>query len=164
MAVDPPPPLHIPASPYFPFLALRTVAKLCTILAPLAPIGCPIATAPPWMFIFSKGTFSSLDIAIGTTEKASLNSKHSMSLASNPAFLSAFYEAKNGLLQKSTDSISESAYAIIFASGLIFNSFTLSSDIKIRQQAPSLIFEAFAEVIVPFLSKAGFNFGIISSL
>lgn len=45
--VDPPPPLQIPANPYLPPLFFKAVIRLCRILAPLAPIGCPIATAPP---------------------------------------------------------------------------------------------------------------------
>ena len=74
IAVDPPPPLHIPTSPYFPPLIRITVNKLCTILAPLIPIGCPIATAPPNAFTFYFGSFSISIIARGTTENASLNS------------------------------------------------------------------------------------------
>ena len=47
IAVDPPPPLQMLAKPYFPFLCLKVVNKLNINLAPLIPIGCPIATAPP---------------------------------------------------------------------------------------------------------------------
>ena len=46
-AVDPPPPLQIPANPYLPPLCLKVVIRLWMSLAPLIPIGWPRATAPP---------------------------------------------------------------------------------------------------------------------
>lgn len=70
MAVDPPPPLQIPANPYFAFFSFKVVMRLWTILAPLAPMGWPIATAPPITFILSFGIFSISIMAIGTTENA----------------------------------------------------------------------------------------------
>lgn len=70
MAVDPPPPLHILANPYLPLLSFKAVIKLCTILAPLTPIGWPIATAPPKMFTFSLGMFSFCITTMGTIENA----------------------------------------------------------------------------------------------
>lgn len=60
-------------------------------------------------------------------------------------------------MQKSIDSPYASAYAIILTNGLrlFFSIFYL--DIKMRQQAPSLILDALADVMVPFLSNAGLS-------
>ena len=46
-AVAPPPALQIIATPSLPFFDLSTLIKAVSILAPEAPTGCPIATAPP---------------------------------------------------------------------------------------------------------------------
>ena len=75
IAVDPPPPLQIPANPYLAFFNFNVVIKLWTILAPLTPIGWPIATAPPNTLTFYLGTDIISIITIGTRENASLNSK-----------------------------------------------------------------------------------------
>lgn len=64
-------------------------------------------------------------------------------------------------MQKSTDYTSASAYAIILTKGFNLLYLIFVYDIKIIQHAPSLILDAFAEVIVPFLSKAGFNWVIM---
>lgn len=51
---------------------------------------------------------------------------------------------------------------MILAKGFIPLSFATFSAIKMKAQAPSLILEALAAVIVPFLAKAGFNPGNLS--
>ena len=45
IALAPPPPLHIPATPSSP--GLRVLASRAVIRAPEAPNGCPIEIAPP---------------------------------------------------------------------------------------------------------------------
>ena len=45
IALAPPPPLHIEATPFCP--GCKAWAKWMTILAPEAPSGCPSDTAPP---------------------------------------------------------------------------------------------------------------------
>lgn len=67
-------------------------------------------------------------------------------------------------MEKSTGSISASAYATILANGLIFKALSLSPDISTTAQAPSLILEALAAVIVPVLEKAGANWVNLLSL
>ena len=47
---------------------------------------------------------------------------------------------------------------MILANGLVLDDINFDLDIKIIEQAPSLILEAFATVTVPFLSNDGFNF------
>ena len=76
----PPPPLHIPAIPYFPPFYFKTVINDNTILAPdilllyliYYPIGCPKATAPPLTFTFSTGISKSFILANTVAAKASL--------------------------------------------------------------------------------------------
>lgn len=46
----PPPPLHTPATPKWPFFSFRTPSSVTRIRAPLQPRGCPRETAPPWAF------------------------------------------------------------------------------------------------------------------
>lgn len=70
MAVAPPPPLQMLASPYLACFSLRVVMRLWTILAPLTPIGCPIATAPPRILTFYLLIPSIFIMAIGTIENA----------------------------------------------------------------------------------------------
>ncbi len=71
MALAPPPPLQILATPYLPFLSLKTVYKDKTILAPLNPIGCPILIAPPWTFTFSGSKSISFILASAVAANAS---------------------------------------------------------------------------------------------
>lgn len=78
MADAPPPPLHILASPYFALFYFKMCTRLRTILAPLIPIGCPKATAPPLTFIFSSPISSSFILARAVAENASLTSKKSI--------------------------------------------------------------------------------------
>lgn len=47
---------------------------------------------------------------------------------------------------------------MILAKGLVDVDFNFSSDMRMIEQAPSLILEALATVTVPFLSNEGFNF------
>jgi hypothetical protein len=48
IAEAPPPPLQIPAAPYFPLFCLSTLIRVTIILDPLLPKGCPKETAPPF--------------------------------------------------------------------------------------------------------------------
>jgi hypothetical protein len=72
IAVDPPPPLHKEAIPYLPLLAYRTFIKESTTLAPLIPIGWPIAIAPPFTFTLLTSKSINLRLASTVTAKASL--------------------------------------------------------------------------------------------
>lgn len=53
---------------------------------------------------------------------------------------------------------------MIFAIGLMPFYYSLALDMRMIEHAPSLILEAFAPVIVPFLSKEGLSFETTSSL
>ena len=53
MALAPPPPLHIAASPVSPLFVFITLTRVVTIRAPEAPSGWPSETDPPKTFTFS---------------------------------------------------------------------------------------------------------------
>ena len=64
MALAPPPPLQIPATPIFPPLCLSTEVSVERIRAPEAPIGCPSDTAPT-LYGFSNGTTTAFELSKG---------------------------------------------------------------------------------------------------
>ncbi len=70
------------------------------ILDPELPSGCPNATAPPFTFTLDASNPKILLLARPTTEKASLNSKKSISDISSPAFLRAIGKALAGAVVK----------------------------------------------------------------
>ena len=65
-------------------------------MAPLAPIGCPKAMAPPFGLVFSFGKASSLATAKACAAKASLDSITSISSTLRPARSSAILQAATG--------------------------------------------------------------------
>mmetsp|Transcript_5808 Transcript_5808/g.17490 ORF Transcript_5808/g.17490 Transcript_5808/m.17490 type:complete len:354 (-) Transcript_5808:229-1290(-) len=145
------------ATPYLPPVSLRTESNVTRILAPLHPIGCPMAQDPPCWLTFSWGMFSSCMLAITTAAKASLISKASTSwreISGN--FPISFFTALAGVVGNCTGSCSASAYPRTLAIGCTPSSAPFSSDMRTRAAAPSLMVEALAAVMVPaFLSKAG---------
>lgn len=85
--VPPPPPLQMPAIPYFPEFCFSTDSRDKTILEPdilhynfSYPTGWPKATAPPFTLIFSIPMSKSFIFASTVTAKASLISWKSMLL------------------------------------------------------------------------------------
>jgi len=70
--------------------------SVINILTPEQPNGCPKETAPPFTLILLLSKPSNLVLAIPTTEKASLNSKKSISSLDTFAF---FKRPKAMLLQ-----------------------------------------------------------------
>jgi len=79
-----------------------------------------------------------------------------------PALSKAILEDLAGAIQKSIGSTSASAELKILARGVAPVSFNFYSLIKIIEQAPSLILEELAAVMVPVLLKAGLNLTIFS--
>ena len=65
--------------------------------APLAPIGCPSAIAPPFTFTFDSSIPSIRIELIATDANASLISNRSMSSMPMPAFSSTFLVAFAGV-------------------------------------------------------------------
>lgn len=156
-AVAPPPPLQMPTHPNLPFFRLRTPSSVVTILAPLAPNGCPKATAPPCRFTFSSPRFSSFKLASATTLKASLISNASISSCFTPACFNAFGIARAGAVVNFDGAFAASPHPKILAIGFRFSSFSFASETRTTAEAPSERGEALGAVMVPPLgTKAGF--------
>src|SRR5215207_8777440 len=95
-AMPMPPPMQRVTRPYRPRWRSISCRILVVSTAPVAPIGCPIETAPPMGLSFSSGISSSLCTARATEEYASFSSTTSMSSIESPAFLSAWRVAGIG--------------------------------------------------------------------
>ena len=93
--------------------------------------------------------------AMVTTEKASLISQRSMSLALRPALSRASLAASTGAVVNQSGSWAKDAWLTILPRGFTPRDSAFSADVTTNAAAPSLILDAFAAVTVPCLSKAG---------
>ena len=84
-----PTPTHMVARPYLPPRCFNSCSRVADIRAPLQPSGWPIAMTPPFTFTLAASSPNILELAIPTTEKASLNSKKSTSSLEIPALSNA---------------------------------------------------------------------------
>ncbi len=150
-----PPPIHIDARAFFPPSLDNMLAALQAILAPEAPNGCPTDKAPPSILTISGFNPSSLMQAILCEEKASFNSKTSISLQFHPALFSASLVEETG--PKPISSGGQPVVAAETTLAIGFNSFFLakSSLQMIEKTAPSVNGEEVAAVTVPSSMKAG---------
>ena len=106
--------------------------------APDAPIGCPIATAPPLTFTRSS-SIPSMRIEFRVTEaNASLISHRSMSPGCRPALSSAFSAALAGVRASHSKSSATAAWAMIVASTSRPSRSAHSSEANTIAPAPSL--------------------------
>src|SRR5436309_6994546 len=85
---------------------------------PDAPIGCPMAMAPPLTLIFDVSQPISLLTPIACAANASLISIRSRSRAVHPAFLRQSWLAGTGPIPMILGSTPADEYALIVASGL----------------------------------------------
>src|SRR5919112_571426 len=158
-AMPMPPPMHSVTRPYWPPVRARWCRILTVRTAPVAPMGCPSATAPPTGLSFSSGTSSSRPTAIAMEEKASFASTASRSSTLRPAFFRAMREA--GIMPVPMTDGSTPATAAetsLPATGRPSSPAFLSLETSIME-APSLMPLALAAVTVPpsFL-KTGLSF------
>ena len=72
-AIPCPPPIHIVAKPYLPFLFLSSYTNLVIMIEPVAPTGCPNAIAPPFTLTFSGSNPNCLFTAQAWAAKASFD-------------------------------------------------------------------------------------------
>src|SRR5271170_5962970 len=96
IAVASPPPMQRLAIPRRLPRALSAYSRVVMMRAPVAPIGCPSAQAPPLMFTFRGSRSNSWIAAIGTAANASLISYRSTSLACQFNCASNFCMAPTG--------------------------------------------------------------------
>ena len=154
--------MHRVARPFFApdrFISNRSVVRM---RAPEAPMGWPMAMAPPLTLTLAGSRPSSLTTHRLWAAKASLDSIRSKSATVQPAFSSAFFEAGIGpvpMIDGSTPAVAEAAMR---ARGSSPRAFASSALISTRAAAPSFRPEALAAVTLPSLAKAGRSFCISS--
>ena len=96
VAIPIPRPIHWVANAYFLFSLLNSWAAFPVSLAPVAPSGCPKASAPPSILTLLGSIFKSFMQASDWDAKASLSSTISISFIVNFALSNAFWEAPIG--------------------------------------------------------------------
>ncbi len=123
--------------------------------APDAPIGWPMAMAPPLTLTLSGSQPKSLLTAQAWAAKASLASTRSRSSTDQPAFLQrlARWPDRAGAHDGRIDA--GMGPDAMRASGVMPRFVASSADISTRAAAPSLMPDALPAVTVPSLSKAG---------
>src|SRR6266704_3004410 len=131
--------------------------------APLAPMGWPRATAPPFTLTFSGLSLSWRVTAIAATEKASLSSTRSTSMSrSQPVFVRSFSTASTGAIITHLGSTPLTACATIRAIGCLPSRDAFRSLVTINAAAPSFVPGALPAVTVPSFLKAGLSFASAS--
>src|SRR5439155_14995543 len=150
-----PPPPHSAAAPVRRPRRFSSFARVKTRRAPLAPIGCPSATAPP-LTLTRSSSIASIRVAFSATAaNASLISTRSRSSTSRPAFFSALLRARAGTVCSHAYRSALMPWATISTSGSAASFRARSLDITTTAAAPSEICDALPAVIVPFFLNAG---------
>mmetsp|Transcript_27232 Transcript_27232/g.78200 ORF Transcript_27232/g.78200 Transcript_27232/m.78200 type:complete len:270 (-) Transcript_27232:245-1054(-) len=125
--------------------------RLDMSIAPVAPMGCPRAMAPPFTFSFERSPpVQALAHANGTEENASFTSTRSMSLIVSRALPSTCSVAGIGPSSITTGSPAARPSATTRARGRRPSRWRPRSLHTSRAAAPSQIWEAAAAVSVPF--------------
>mmetsp|Transcript_30700 Transcript_30700/g.73591 ORF Transcript_30700/g.73591 Transcript_30700/m.73591 type:complete len:229 (-) Transcript_30700:495-1181(-) len=160
MATPWPPPMHRVASPFFAPRRCISCRRSTAIRAPLAPMGWPIAMAPPLTLTLAGSQPMPLFTLSACAAKASLASTRSRSSCFHPAFPSAAFTAGIGPVPMIFGSTPAAAKLTTVASGVNPAAFAASSDISSITAAPSLIPDADPAVTVPSFLNAGFSLAI----
>mmetsp|Transcript_39174 Transcript_39174/g.101311 ORF Transcript_39174/g.101311 Transcript_39174/m.101311 type:complete len:288 (+) Transcript_39174:65-928(+) len=149
MATPWPPPMHNVARPRLARECCISWSRSTTIRQPDAPIGCPIAMAPPFTLTFAGSQPISLFTARACAAKASFASMMSRSLTVHPALSRHFFEAGMGPVPITFGSTPALAKEQILASGTSPRALAFASDMTRHSAAPSLMPEAFPAVTLP---------------
>src|SRR5919197_904515 len=112
-----PPPPQIAAPPSSTPRRRISYASSSTMRAPLAPIGWPSATAPPFTFTSSSSKPSIRVTCSATAANASFTSRRPRSWTSSPAFFSACCIARAGTVWRYAYRSADIPWATISASG-----------------------------------------------
>ena len=164
MATPMPPPMHRVASPFLPPERFSSCSRVVRMRAPEAPIGWPMAMAPPLTFTLAGSRPSSFSTHRLWAAKASLDSTRSRSATVQPAFSSALRDAGIGPVPMMAGSTPALAQERMVARGSRPRALASSADMSTIAAAPSLSPEALAAVTEPSLVKAGRSFSIDSSV
>ncbi len=131
--------------------------RVTTIRAPLAPIGCPSATAPPLTLNCSSEKPNSRWTAIDADAYASLCSTRSKSVGRSPVCRRCFFTVGIGDSMTSRGWTPLSAAEWIHAIGFAPRSRTSRALARTRAAAPSDNFEEFPAVRIPSGANTGFR-------
>src|SRR3989454_9742774 len=141
-----PPPRHRVASPRFAPRSFIAYTRVVKTRAPLQPIGCPSATAPPFTLNFSCGIPSSRITARLAAAYASLCSNRSMSSTERPVFFRSFRTPGIGASITHSGLTPAVLYATTPASGVTPCRSAASRDITTIAALPSLNWDALPAV------------------
>src|SRR3954453_10401595 len=130
-------------------------AAVSRIRAPLAPIGWPSATAPPFGVTIASSTPSMRVACTVTPANASLISTTSRSSVVAPIRFNAFSSASAGTVCSDANRSADIPYASIRATGVSPSRRTAPSLATTTAHAPSLICDALPAVTVPSSVNAG---------
>src|SRR5437870_7272328 len=158
-----PPPRHRVASPRFAARSFMAYMRLVKTRAPLQPIGCPSATAPPLTLSFSRGIPSSRITARLAAAYASLCSNRSMSSTDRPVFFRSFRTPGIGASITHSGLTPAVLHATTRASGVTPWRSAASRDMTTIAAPPSLNWDAFPAVTCPPSRKTGGSFASLSS-
>src|SRR5690606_31505573 len=164
MASPWPPPLQMLARPNCTPRFRISWANVSTMRAPLAPMGWPSAMAPPLTLTISGSHSPSRVLTMVTTAKASLISTRPMSLRPRPALASAFSAARCGTVARYGGSAAAVAQERTRTMGLKPSARALSSFMRTRAAAPSLMPGALPAVMQPLGSNTGRSLASFSRL
>ena len=132
--------------------------------APVAPIGCPSAMAPPFTFTFDVSQPICRLTAIACEANASLISIRSRSFGSQPARARHRLDAGTGPMPMYFGSTPAEAKLLMRAIGFRPSSLAFFALVTSTMAAPSLMPEALPAVTVPSLAKAGRSLASASSV
>src|SRR5580698_1001510 len=155
IATPMPPPTQSVARPLRAPERCISCSRVVRMRAPDAPIGWPMAIAPPLTFTLAGSRPSSRTTLSDWAAKASLLSIRSRSETFQPAFSSAFWVAGIGPVPMISGGTPACAHEAMRASGFRPRRLASPAVISTSAAAPSLRPEALAAVTVPSLLKAG---------
>src|SRR5262249_1840123 len=164
MAMPMPPPMQSVARPFLASRFCISCNNVVRMRAPEAPIGWPMAMAPPFTLTLPVSQPRSLFTASAWAARASLVSTRSGSPIFQPAFFSALREAGIGPEPMTLGSTPAVAQEAMRASGFKPRFLASFAVISTTAAAPSLMPDALPAVTVPSLSKAGLSFAASSTL
>ena len=127
-------------------------------LAPVHPSGWPRAIAPPFTFTLSGSSDSSRITGRDCAANASFSSTRSTRLSFIRSRFMSFGIAAIGPIPITSGATPATANPRKRAIGSTPSSFSTFPETTIATAAPSLIWEEFPAVTVPFASKAGLSF------
>src|SRR5690606_19130913 len=150
-----PPPMHRVARPFLASRRTISCSRVTSMRQPDAPIGWPMAMAPPFTFTLAVSQPMSRLTEMAWAANASLASMRSRSAAVQPARSRQRWLAGIGPVPMMVGSTPALAWALMVASGVRPSCFAFSALHTMTAAAPSFREEALPAVTEPSFLKAG---------